>query len=342
MEPLQKTLFASLCQVADFRKARGQRFAWDYLLALVAAAVAAGQTSVAAMVAWAQAHADELFATLRPKRPRIPSLATWRRLLALIDITALEQVVAAYNQALDAADATSGQVTMNDGQVFRGQAIDGKEVRGASAHGTPTFLVSLVRHDSAYVLAQQAVAVKTNEITVVPTLLAGRDLTATVTTMDALLTQRSLAQQILAQHGHYLMIIKKNQPTLYEAAELVFREPPVPARPGELLSTQTANKAHGRLEIRSLASTTALNAYLSWPGVAQIMRRTCYRRNMRTGQGPNHAPHLLPPQHAYRPSRGRGNLWPDQLTAPPGRPKATRTNLAGPLDDRESLALCPR
>jgi predicted transposase YbfD/YdcC len=135
----------------------------------------------------------------------------------------------------------------------------------------------------------------------VPTLLAGRDLTATVTTMDALLTQRSLAQQILAQHGHYLMIIKKNQPTLYEAAELVFREPPVPARPGELLSTQTANKAHGRLEIRSLASTTALNAYLSWPGVAQIMRRTCYRRNMRTGQGPNHAPHLLPPQHAYRP-----------------------------------------
>lgn len=46
MEPLQATLLAHLRQVTDFRKARGQRFAWDYLLALVAAAVAAGQTNI--------------------------------------------------------------------------------------------------------------------------------------------------------------------------------------------------------------------------------------------------------------------------------------------------------
>ena len=50
MEPLQSTLLAHLSQVPDFRRARGQRFAWAYLLALVAAAVAAGQTSVLAMV----------------------------------------------------------------------------------------------------------------------------------------------------------------------------------------------------------------------------------------------------------------------------------------------------
>ena len=42
-----------------------------------------------------------------------------------------------------------------------------------------TFLVSLVRHDSGYVLAQAAVERKTNEITVAPHLLAGRDLTGT-------------------------------------------------------------------------------------------------------------------------------------------------------------------
>jgi predicted transposase YbfD/YdcC len=284
MEPLQSTLIAHLRQVADFRKARGQRFAWDYLLALVAAAVAAGQTSVVTMVAWAQEHADELIATLQPRCPRIPSAATWRRVLRLIDLAALERVVAAHNQALDQADATSGRVTMDDGQVFRGQAVDGKDVRGASAHGEHTFLVSLVRHDSAYVLGQQAVDVKTNEITVVPALLAGRDLTATITTMDALLTQRHLAQQILDQHGHYLMIIKKNQPNLYWAADLVFREPPMPVRPGELLTTKTENKDHGRLETRSLASTTALNEYLRWPGIAQVMRRTCRRINTRTGR----------------------------------------------------------
>jgi predicted transposase YbfD/YdcC len=283
MEPLQSTLLAHLSQVPDFRHARGQRFAWSYLLALVAAAVAAGQTSVLAMVSWAHAHAGELYSTLQPACPRIPSAATWRRLLIHIDLAALEQQVAAYNQVLDQADALSGAIAMQDGQRWRGQAVDGKDVRGASAHGAHTFLVSLVRHDSAYVLGQQAVDVKTNEITVVPALLAGRDLTATVTTMDALLTQRHLAQQILDQHGHYLMIIKKNQPTLYWAADLVFREPPVPARAGELLTSKTENKDHGRLETRSLTSTTALNEYLTWPGMAQVLRRSCRRRNLRTG-----------------------------------------------------------
>ncbi len=283
MEPLQSTLLAHLSQVPDFRRARGQRFAWSYLLALVAAAVAAGQTNVLAMVEWAKGHAAELFSTLQPACPRIPSAATWRRLLSHIDVAALEQQVAAYNQTLDQADAVAGAVTLRDGQPWRGQAIDGKDVRGASAHGTHTFLVSLVRHESGYVLQQAAVDRKTNEITVAPHVLAGRDLTGTVTTMDALLTQYTLAQQIRRQNGHYLMVIKKNQPTLYWAAELVFREPPVPVRPGECLTNQTQGKQHGRLETRRLTSTTALNDYLRWPNVAQVLRRTCRRINQRTG-----------------------------------------------------------
>ena len=90
MEPLQSTLLAHLGQVPDFRKARGQRFAWAYLLALVAAAVAAGQTTVLTMSAWAEQHAAELIATLQPACPRIPSAATWRRLVVHIDIAALE------------------------------------------------------------------------------------------------------------------------------------------------------------------------------------------------------------------------------------------------------------
>lgn len=154
------------------------------------------------MACWAQAHRAELLAVLQPTCPRLPSPATWRRLLDHIGIAALEQQVAAYNQLLDAADASAGQVALRNGTTLRAQAVDGKEVCGASAHGQHTFLVSLVRHDTAYVLGQAAVDVKTNQITAVPDLLAGRDLTGTVTTMDALLTQRHIAEQILAQGGH--------------------------------------------------------------------------------------------------------------------------------------------
>ena len=284
MEPLQSTLLGQLTQVPDFRKARGQRYAWSYLLAIVTAAIVAGQKGVLEMATWAQQHAAELLSTLQPDCPRIPSAATLRRVLCRMDLAALESQVAAYSQALDAADPMAGCVKTPDGQVLRGQAVDGKDVRGASAHGQPTFLVSLVRHGSAYVLGQMAVDVKTNEIKVVPKLLAGRNLRDTVTTMDALLTQRAIAQQILTQKGHYLMIVKENQPALYTAIEYLFRVPPVPARPGEQLTYQTHGKAHGRREWRRLESSTALNTYLDWPGVAQVMRRTCRRVSLRTGQ----------------------------------------------------------
>lgn len=284
MESLQSTLLSYLSQVPDFRHARGQRYAWSYLLALVALAVAAGQSTVLAMVCWTQTHRVDILTLLQPACPRLPSAATWRRLLAHIDVVALEQQVAAYNQVLDAADARAGLLELCTGERLRAQAVDGKDVRGASAHGQHTFLVSLVRHETAYVLGQAAVDVKTNEITAVPNLLAGRDLSGTVTTMDALLTQRQIAQQIVAQGGHYLMIIKQNQPTLYWAAQLVFDEPPQPRRRGEGRSCCTVDKAHGRREQRTLTTTTALNDYLTWPGAAQVLRRVCRRVHERTGK----------------------------------------------------------
>ncbi len=90
-------------------------------------------------------------------------------------------------------------------------------------------LVSLVQHASAVTLAQTEVPSKQNEISAAPTLLYGRDLSGTVTTGDALLTQRSLAQYIRDHNGHYLMIVKRNQRQFWEDLELLFRLPPIPA-----------------------------------------------------------------------------------------------------------------
>jgi hypothetical protein len=45
-------------------------------------------------------------------------------------------------------------------------------------------LVSLVRRERTCALDQTAVDIKTNEVTATPVLLAGRDVTATITTMD--------------------------------------------------------------------------------------------------------------------------------------------------------------
>ena len=164
-----------------------------------------------------------------------------------------------------------------------GQAIDGKHVRGAGAHGQPTVLVSLVTHREAQVVAQTAVAHKRHESQAVPPLLAGRDLHGVVITMDAGLTQPRLATQILAQGGHYLMVVKRNRRQLYDELGWFFDTPPLPCdRPWRRITT--VNKGHGRLETRQLTCTDDLDDYLHWPGVQQVLRRECERVVLKTGE----------------------------------------------------------
>lgn len=280
------TWLAHVEQVPDPRSCHGRRFSWRMLLALLNAGLASGQKTPRAIAHWVREHQAELLALLRPVNMRLPSATTLWRVLHTLDEAEVEAQVARHNQALDAADAPANCVPAANGTTLLGQAVDGKEVRGTNAHGEPHCLVSLVRHGSAYTLGQEDVPGKGHEIPAVQRLLVGRDLTGTVTTMDALLTQRSIAELIIRQHGHYLMVVKENQPELYKAIALLFDQPPIPMMPGEVLKYTYHGKEHGRLETRTLECSPALATYtyLKWPGLAQVMRRTCQRINLRTGQ----------------------------------------------------------
>jgi hypothetical protein len=160
------TLKDALRHVPDPRKARGKQLAWTLILTLIAAALASGQRSGRAIAQWVAEHHAALVARLRPAHRRLPSESTLRRALRHLDVAALERQLAAYAQHVD--QPTDGAFHTTDGQRMQGQAIDGKQVRGARAHGQPTLLVSLVRHGVGTVLAQQAVPNKTNEIRAVP------------------------------------------------------------------------------------------------------------------------------------------------------------------------------
>ena len=284
-QPNSTTFIDQLERTPDPRRARGRSYEWRVLLAIISAALVSGQATPRGIAHWAREHKQALLAQLQPAKGRLPGASTLYRVLRKVNRRQLETQVAAHNQALDDDDAVTGGVTAVNGELLRGQAVDGKAVRGANKHGSALHLVSLVRHESGCVLNQCAVATKSNEITAVPRLLAGRDLRGTVTTMDALLTQRALAHQIGAQHGYYLMVVKENQPALYAQIALLFNVPPVPVRPGELLTySHTERSGHGRLETRTLEASTALTGYLDWPDAAQVMRRTCQRVILRTGE----------------------------------------------------------
>jgi hypothetical protein len=111
-------------------------------------------------------------------------------------------------------------------------AVEGKTLRGSRKQGAPgAHLLSVLAHRLGVTLAQQAVADATNEIPVVLERLRQVMLEGRIVTMDAVLTQRQIAQQIVDTGGDYLMLVKANQAQLQEDIETVFALPPLLGRP---------------------------------------------------------------------------------------------------------------
>lgn len=122
------------------------------------------------------------------------------------------------------------------------------------------------------VLKEQMVAEKDNELTrakdfLTPLLMKGRLLSA-----DALFTQHTMCQEVLASAGHYLLYIKNNHLPLRQDVSLFFEEPPHDCL--DWRTASTTNIGHGRLEHRLLTASTELNDFLArdWYGVGQVFR----------------------------------------------------------------------
>jgi predicted transposase YbfD/YdcC len=161
-------------------------------------------------------------------------------------------------------------------------ALDGKTLRGSKKQGAPgTHLLSALAHHVGVTLAQHAVDDKSNEITAVETLLQQLVLEGRIVTMDALLTQRHVAQTIVDKGGDYVMMVKENQPRLLADIELVFTLPPIGDRQD---TARTVDIGHGRIEQRNLTTSEALVGYSDWPGLAQVFELGRHVSTKKTGK----------------------------------------------------------
>lgn len=119
-------------------------------------------------------------------------------------------------------------------------------------------------------LRQQAVEAKSNEIGQVLGLFKSLLLEGRLLTMDALLTQEKVAEQIVAAGSDYVMIVKGNQPGLQAMLAALFETPA-----GSLLErpwAQTLDLGHGRIEQRKIECSSSLSGYGYWPGLEQVFR----------------------------------------------------------------------
>lgn len=77
-------------------------------------------------------------------------------------------------------------------------------------------ILNVVETVRRLVLAQLPVDTKTNEITAIPELLKLLDIDGSTITIDAIGTQTAIMEQIREQKGHFVLMVKKNQPEACE------------------------------------------------------------------------------------------------------------------------------
>ena len=159
---------------------------------------------------------------------------------------------------------------------LRALAVDGKTSRGARrAGGTRVHLLGVAEHGGR-LLDHLEIDVKHNETSHFTELLQPLDLAGAVVTFDALHTVRANLRWLAGEKkGHYIAVVKKNQPLLYARVKALPWQQ-VPA--GSL----TRDTGHGRTETRTLKSAHVKG--LDFPFARQAIKITRWRQDTTTGK----------------------------------------------------------
>src|SRR5512135_1809671 len=211
-------------------------------------AVLAGANGPTAIAKWAAMKQEFLLKTLNLPHG-IPRKDVFRRVLMLLKPGAFQACFANWLQSLRARAATATGVEQ---PVL---AVDGKTARRSHDrnHGLGALhAVSVWASEFGLSLGQVACAEKSNEITAIPELLRLVDIQGAIITIDAMGTQKAIAEQIIEGEADYVLALKGNQGTLHQAVINYIDEQcendfaNVTAR-----RHVTEETGHGRKEVRS-------------------------------------------------------------------------------------------
>jgi len=208
---------------------------------------------------------EEWLADLLELPHGIPGHDTFRRVLSRLDPEEFTQCFMTWTQAL--SQASEGEIV----------AIDGKTLRHAFDQATSTAAIHMVSawaSANRLVLGQLKVAEKSNEITAIPHLLQLLDLAGAVVTIDAMGCQKEIAQTITERGADYVLALKENHQTLYDAVTLFLND----ARDTQFADIahtyhETVDGDHGRIDTRRYWITSEiewLGAKASWAGLHSV------------------------------------------------------------------------
>jgi len=255
-------------ELEDPRSTINQRHPLDSVLVIALLAVLAGAGGPTAIARWAALKQDLLLQVLDLPNG-IPRKDVFRRVLMALKPAAFQACFAGWLQSLrtEAAAETGIEqpILPVDGKTLR-RSHDRDKGLGA-LHS-----VSVWASEYGLSLGQVACDEKSNEITAIPELLRLVDIKGAIITIDAMGTQKAIAEQIVEGGADYVLALKGNQGTLHQAVIDYIDE----QLEGDLTDAQelvTTEKGHGREETRTylqLPAPKSLPGFMLWKGLKSI------------------------------------------------------------------------
>lgn len=236
-------------EACDPRAGNARHFLTD-ILVITMLAVMCGCDDYPGIVEYAVDEQQWLKSFLRLPHG-IASVSTFRRIFAALRPSVLQELMQRW----------AGQVAGS--LVGKHISLDGKTLRRSFERGwdkSGLHIVSAWCGQENLVLAQVAVQDKSNEMTAVPQVLKMLDLRGAVVTVDALNTQKSIAEQIVRGGGDYVMAVKDNHPLLHDSIQRHLDEMILEKFDGiEHVYHESTEAGHGRIDTRRVWATSQID-----------------------------------------------------------------------------------
>lgn len=245
-------------EIPDYRVGNAKKHKLEEILTIAVLAVLCDYTQFTEMELFGEEQ-EEWLKTFLSLEHGIPSHDTFGDVFAAIDPEKFRECFMEWVD--EVREKISNEIV----------AIDGKTICGSksiSQNKKPIHIVSAWASENGLVLGEIAVEEKSNEITAIPALLKMLELTGCIVTIDAIGTQREIAKTIKEAKADYVLSVKDNQPNLHEDISLYFS-----SEKQNCDYARTAEKSHGRIEIRECYTTTDIDWLPSkneWSGLSGI------------------------------------------------------------------------
>ena len=232
------SLMNVLESIEDTRRQKSVMYPLHEVLIIMLLAVVCGATSYAKVEMFGISK-KEWLSTFLDLEYGIPDACTFRNVIKEIDTEKLHTVFCEWMKSVVAT--LTGVI-----------AIDGKQARRTKdSTKRPLHVVSAFSYEFGLVMGQLACEEKSNEITAIPKLLEMLEVNGCIITIDAIGTQKEIAEKIVEKGADYILSLKENQKTLYNDIKLYLDDI---VKDKEVIKSsnyhKTVEKGHGKIEIR--------------------------------------------------------------------------------------------